>query len=51
MNICKGTSKEEQIWVRVTPELKQWAQTQADKDGRSLSNWIAHNLEQTRRED
>ena len=48
MNICKGTSKDEQIWVRVTPELKQWAQTQADKDGRSLSNWIANILKQSR---
>jgi uncharacterized protein (DUF1778 family) len=31
---------EETITIRVTKEQKQWLQKQADKDKRSLSNYI-----------
>ena len=40
------TTKDKQIWVRVTPELKEWLAEQAKRDGRSLSNFIANHFEQ-----
>ena len=40
------TTKDKQIWVRVSDELKGWLQEQAKRDGRSLSNFIANHFEQ-----
>jgi len=47
----KTTTKDAQIWVRVSPALKRWAEKQAEAEGRSLSGWIARQLEAMRRGD
>ena len=38
----------EEIWVRVTPDLKLWAEGQARADGRTLSRWVARLIEAAR---
>lgn len=40
-----------QVGVRMTVELKEWAQAQADADNRPLSNWIMDRLQAMKEQD
>jgi len=41
--------KSQEIWIRVSPKLKDWCLSQAKEDGRTLSGWIKHQLELLRK--
>ena len=40
-----------QVGVRMTVELREWAQAQADADNRPLSNWIAWLIQSAKEQD
>lgn len=45
----RGT-KDEQVFIRVSTSLKRWIVEQAIEDGRTMSAWIAHQLELIRKQ-
>ena len=44
----RGT-KDEQVFIRVSTSLKRWIVERAIEDGRTMSAWIAHQLELIRK--
>jgi hypothetical protein len=43
--------KDTQVWIRISADLRKWCEKQASADSRSLSGWIAHQLQLMRKEE